>query len=120
MWFASIAFAGYPDCPFGVNGHQADDAALDQAAAAGIGWVRLDFNWLQFEPARDQFDWTVPDRFVDHAVADGLEGYATIGYTPAGAAGSPCDDASSNPDDHCLTRLPADQADWEEFVRQSV
>jgi hypothetical protein len=123
MWLSTVALAAvpsYPDCPFGVNAHQAEDAALDQAAAAGVGWVRFDFNWLQFEPAQDQFDWTVPDRFVDHADALGLQVYATIGYTPAWAAGSACDDASPNQDDHCLTRLPANQADWEDFVRQSV
>ena len=51
------------DCPFGVNAHQASNMALQQAAAAGIGWVRFDFNWFQIEPADNQFDWTIPDRF---------------------------------------------------------
>lgn len=121
MWLVcAIASAQQPpECPFGVNAHQAADEALDRAAQAGIGWVRFDFNWFQFEPAPDTYDWSVPDRFVDAAAARGLQVYVTIGYTPTWAATVPCDDGSPNPDDHCLTR-PPDPAQWEEFVRLSV
>lgn len=114
---ALAASAQPPECPFGVNAHQASDAALDEAAAAGIGWIRLDFNWFQIEPVEDLMDWTETDRLVASAEARGLHIYATVGYSPSWAASTACDDGSIRPEDHCLTRVPLDDAEWEELLR---
>ena len=48
-------------CPYGVNAHQASNATLEQAADAGIGMVRFDMNWNQFEPQKGQYDWSQGD-----------------------------------------------------------
>ncbi|MCA9490030.1 MAG: beta-galactosidase, partial [Myxococcales bacterium] len=91
---ALAAAAQPPECPFGVNAHQASDTALEKAAAAGIGWVRLEFHWSQIEPSEDLMDWTETDRLVAGADAQGLNIYATVGSTPAWAASTACDDGS--------------------------
>lgn len=67
------------------------------------GWVRLDFNWFETEPARGAFDWTLLDSRVAAASAQGLRIYATLAYTPMWAG--PCQ--------HCM---PDDVADWRRFV----
>jgi MYXO-CTERM domain-containing protein len=107
-------------CPFGVNAHQASDAALDLVEAAGISWVRFDMNWLQFEPSQGTFDWTEADRFIGHATAKGLHVFVTVAYTPSWAVGVPCNDADPNPVNRCLNAYPANTADWTAFVTAAV
>jgi hypothetical protein len=112
--------AATPSCRYGVNAHQASNATLDLAAAAGIGWVRFDMNWLQFEPAQGNFDWTESDRFVDHASSLGLNVYITVAYTPPWAVGVACNDADPNPVNWCHNALPANGADWTSFLTAAV
>jgi hypothetical protein len=69
----------------------------------GTGWVRLDFNWYEIEPARRSFTWTELDARVFSASAEGVRIYATLAYTPLWAG--PCT--------HCM---PYDLADWGNFV----
>ncbi len=119
MWMA-LAMAQQPaECPFGVNGHQATDAALALAADAGVGWVRMDFNWYQFEPSPGVFDWSAADRFIDSAVAQGLHVYPTIAYAPAWAVAPGCNDLSPEPSDWCHNQSP-DPTAWAAFVTAAV
>ena len=108
------------DCRFGVNAHQASNAALDLAAAAGIGWVRFDMNWLQFEPQKGQYNWTEADRFIDHATTLGLNVFVTIAYSPSWAVAQPCNEADPNDENICHNRPPLDVADWTDFVTAAV
>ena len=115
------AKAGFSqDCPFGVNAHQASDDELDLAAAAGIGWVRMDFNWEQFEPSRGTYDWTVPDRFVARAEDLGLNVFATVAYTPDWAVSGSCDDSASEASEWCRNAVPASASYWSDFITAAV
>jgi hypothetical protein len=117
----SQAMAGFSsECPFGVNAHQASDGELDFAAAAGIGWVRMDFNWEQFEPSRGTYDWTVPDRFVARAEALELNVFATVAYTPDWAVSGSCDNAASEASEWCRNAVPASTSDWTDFITAAV
>lgn len=109
-----------PSCPYGVNGHLASNEALDLARAAGIGWVRMDMNWLQVETSKGVYDWSETDRFIDHATALGLNVFVTIAYTPSWAVGVPCNDADPNPANWCLNAQPANVTDWSDFVAAAV
>lgn len=73
-----------------------DDAArasyLDQLAASGATWVRLDVSWAMLQPtSRDAYDlrWGVPfvDRVVGMIRARGLKPLVTLWLTPAWANG---------------------------------
>jgi MYXO-CTERM domain-containing protein len=108
------------DCRYGVNAHQASNATLDEAAAAGIGWVRFDFNWFQIEPTESAYDWSIPDRFFAHAATQGLNVFATVAYTPSWAAPQPCNDADPEPLNWCRNRPPVNGADWTDFVTAAV
>ena len=116
----AAAFAQQPsECPFGVNGHQNDDASLALAADAGIGWVRMDFNWYQMEPSPGVYDWSAADRFIDTATAEGLNVFPTIAYAPAWAVAPGCNDLSPEPGDWCHNQSP-DPAAWASFVEAAV
>ena len=117
---AGPASAADPYSPYGVNAHQAADEALQRVADAGIGWVRFDMNWFQFEPAKGQFDWSIADRFVGTADALGLGVFVTVAYTPEWAVGHPCDDGAGDNEEHCLNAVPADPGDWTDFVAAAV
>jgi MYXO-CTERM domain-containing protein len=109
-----------PACPFGVNAHLAQDAELELAAAAGIGWVRMDLNWWSVETSRGSYDWSQIDRFVETADGLGLNVFATVAYTPAWAAGVSCDDAAGEEESWCRNKPPADSAYWTEFLTAAV
>src|SRR5436305_362986 len=94
--------------PFGINIHapQGEELAclLDQAQAAGIGWVRIDFVWAYVETSPGNFDWSLYDAIAAAAPARGLEVFATLAYTPAWA--------TSGPE---LTGVPDDPNRWSDF-----
>jgi MYXO-CTERM domain-containing protein len=115
-----LALALDEDCTFGVNAHQASDADLATMADAEIAWVRLDFNWFQFEPAKGSYDWSIPDRFIDGAATQGQHVFASIGYTPEWAVGQACNNADPNELNWCLNKPPANRADWVGFVTAAV
>jgi len=50
---------------FGVNAHVPQESVADEVVEAGIGWVRIDFQWSAVESERDVYEW---QRF---AAADG-------------------------------------------------
>ena len=117
---AGRAEGATPSCPYGVNAHQAPNDTLDLAAAAGIGWVRFDMNWIQFEPEQGNFQWTEADRFVDHASSLGLNVFMTVAYSPTWAVPGPCNEADPNPANKCHTRPPASVSYWTDFLTAAV
>jgi hypothetical protein len=94
--------------PFGVNIHAPQgtelDRILNQAQAAGIGWVRIDFVWAYVETSQDQFDWRVYDAIAAEARKRNIEVFATLAYTPQWATGGPF-----------FLGVPDDPADWADF-----
>jgi hypothetical protein len=84
---AGSALAADPALPYGINAHLPSSAQLDRVAAAGIAWIRVDFNWFMMEPARGVYDWTTADAVVSDARARGLNVYATLADAPAWATG---------------------------------
>lgn len=98
--------------PFGVNVHaptgQELARILDRAAAAGLGWVRIDFVWAFVEPRRDAYDWRIYDEIAAAARDRGIEVYATLAYTPAWA--------TSGPE---LSGVP-EAAEWRDFCRRAA
>jgi len=117
---ASSAVGATPSCPYGVNAHQASNDTLDLAAAAGIGWVRFDLNWIQFEPEQGNFQWTEADRFVDHASSLGLNVFMTVAYSPIWAVAGPCNEADPDPANKCHNEPPANVSYWTAFVTAAV
>lgn len=107
------------DCPYGVNAHQSSNNALDLAAAAGIGWVRMDMNWFQFEPTQGNFNWGEADRFINHADSLGLHVFVTVAYSPTWAA-QPCNDADANELNHCRNALPTVPNAWIDFLTAAL
>jgi hypothetical protein len=95
--------------PWGINAHVPNNQVLDLVAQAGIGWVRLDFNWFTLEPERDHYNWGYMDSVVSNARARGLEIFATLAYTPAWANGT------GN-----IADPPTDPNDWYDFVHDTV
>jgi hypothetical protein len=94
--------------PYGVNVHLPQGEELtklfDQAQAAGIGWVRIDFVWAYVEPVKDRYDWRIYDAIAAAARERGLEVYATIAYGPVWATGGPE-----------LIGVPNDPEEWAQF-----
>jgi hypothetical protein len=103
------AWAIDPALPYGINAHLPSAALLDWVAAAGIAWIRVDFNWVTMEPARGVYDWTLTDPVVAEARARGLNIYATLAYSPAWANGG---QAPNTP--------PRNSDDWYNFVHETV
>jgi polysaccharide biosynthesis protein PslG len=95
--------------PYGINVHDliwnAPNPETQALTDAAMPWVRVDFNWLQIEPDRGVFDWTVTDGVVNAATANGLNVYATLAYTPGWAT-----------DTSPQFGPPRDPADWDTFV----
>ena len=106
---AGTAWAIDPARPYGINVHLPSSALLDRVAAAGIAWIRVDFNWFMMEPARGVYDWTTTDAVVSDARARGLNIYATLAYSPAWANGG---QTPNSP--------PVDPHDWYTFVHTTV
>jgi polysaccharide biosynthesis protein PslG len=106
---AGTAWAASPALPYGINTHLPSSALLDRVAAAGIAWIRVDFNWDDLQPARDRYDWTLTDAVVHDARARGLNVYATLSYTPAWANGGQGRNAP-----------PLNSDDWYNFVYETV
>jgi polysaccharide biosynthesis protein PslG len=106
---AGSAVAADPALPYGINAHLPSSALLDRVAAAGIAWIRVDFNWFMIEPERGVYDWTTTDAVVSDARARGLNVFATLAYTPAWANGG---QPSHVP--------PTNRDDWYAFVYTTV
>ncbi|MES1242819.1 MAG: cellulase family glycosylhydrolase [Acidobacteriota bacterium] len=99
--------------PFGVNIHLPQGAELqrilDQAQAAGIGWVRIDFVWAYVETSQDHFDWRIYDAIAAEARKRGIEVFATLAYTPQWATSGPF-----------FLGVPDNPADWADFCSRAA
>jgi hypothetical protein len=105
----NTAYGADPALPYGINAHLPTSALLDRIAAAGIAWIRVDFNWFMMEPEPGVYDWTTTDAVVGDARARGLNVYATLAYSPGWANGG---QAPNTP--------PVDPQDWYAFVYTTV
>jgi hypothetical protein len=106
---AGAVWAASPALPYGINTHLPSRAQLDRVAAAGIAWIRVDFNWHMMQPARERYDWALTDVVVRDARARGLNIYATLAYTPGWANGGQGPNVP-----------PLDADDWYNFVYATV
>jgi hypothetical protein len=106
---AGAVWAASPALPYGINTHLPSSAQLDRVAAAGIAWIRVDFNWFMMQPARGVYDWSTTDAVVSEAHARGLNVYATLAYTPEWANGG-----------QGLNAPPLNSDDWYNFVYETV
>ncbi len=84
----------------------------DAMSACGMGMARIDANWSEREPAQDAFDWGGLDYKIRHLQGRGIDVFLTFA-TDAAWATLPTDLTATN-------RVPADMADWEDFVRTCV
>jgi len=101
---AACAAATVSASTFGVNAHVPQEAVADEVVEAGIGWVRIDFQWVAVELERDVYDWKRYDALLDRLEARGLRVYAGLASTPAWAtSGSE------------LSGVPDDPDQWQEF-----
>ncbi|MBK6463662.1 MAG: beta-galactosidase [Myxococcales bacterium] len=100
----------------GINVHVPSNELLDATKTLGVGWIRVDGDWLAMNPASGRFDYAAVDRVVDQANARGLKVYLTLGYTPAWVPRAPRSRADTNP----RNDEPATTAEWTAFVRAAV
>ena len=93
----------------GVDVHLDTNERMALIADSGMGWMRADFDWYGFEPAKGQFDWTMLDAVVDRARTNGLNIFPSIGYTPSWATDGPE-----------RTGVPRNASDWTDAVTAAV
>ena len=94
---------------FGVVAHVPKETVADEVVEAGIGWVRVDFQWSAVEPERDVYEWKRYDALLDRLEARGLRVYASFGSTPEWAtSGSE------------FSGVPDDPDQWQEFCYLSA
>lgn len=69
-------------------------------AAAGFGWVKVNFGWREIELQKGEFDWSHTDAIVEMANTDGLDIIARIDFQPEWAGGGyPTVGPPDNPQD---------------------
>ncbi|HXG41179.1 MAG TPA: endo-1,4-beta-xylanase [Dehalococcoidia bacterium] len=91
--------------------------AMELAAQAGIGWLRLGFPWSWVEGSPGRFNWGTHDALVAKARSLGLQVLGTLGYTAVWASTAPPE----------VTRAvdrerypPRDYDAWGRYVYQTV
>lgn len=72
---------------YGINAHLASPELLRRVPDLGATFVRLDINWVEVEPQRDQHHWEIIDPSVYGARDLGLQVYPSLGYSPPWANG---------------------------------
>ena len=109
------AAADLGDNDLGINTHLPSNDLLDMSDDLGVGWIRVDANWLQLQPTASTFAWSEMDRVVDEANTRGLRVYMTLAYTPdwvpVEVTGG---DAETNND------VPTTSTEWVAFVEAAV
>ncbi len=98
----------------GMNAHIPTPAAVDLAADLGVGWLRMDNNWLHHaDPCSNDVGFLSSlDTAVREAVAQGLQVYMTLAYTP------PCASLGGH-DERGFNDVPVASI-FANFVRQAV
>ncbi|MFV2074186.1 MAG: cellulase family glycosylhydrolase [Thermoanaerobaculales bacterium] len=78
----AVLFRGTLHDRLGVNIHFAwpDATQLDLAAAAGLGWIRMDLAWDLVEQAPGEFDFTAYDALLDAVEARGMRALLILDY----------------------------------------
>lgn len=113
LWLAPCLLAEESASPFGINVHAPEREQLelrfDEAAAAGLGWVRIDLVWAVVEPEPGVERWRVYDEIVAAARARDLDVLALVGYTPAWAT-----DGSE------VSGVPRHVTDWSDFCYRAA
>ncbi len=100
--------------PFGINVNQTNylpwgPPALDKVVNAGVGWIRMDFDWRHIQPTQGgPFVWDSVDNTVAFAHDKGLSILGVLGYTPTWANNDPTPFAHRVP--------PTDMNTWKAFV----
>jgi len=98
-WPAGLALADGPALPpSAFHGIQmadtfAEQAALPQAAAAGIHYIRINLRWDEVEPAyatQPAYVWGKYDKLIGDAAAAGFSLIITVRDNPAWAASTSC------------------------------
>lgn len=114
-----LALAGWPaDSRFGVvvltEGRTLAQITedLDAAARLGVGWVRVQPDWIRLQPARGKFDWAFTEGLVQAARQRKLEVFYTLGNSPRWASRYP-DDPAPEVWSRNAPKLPAD---WRAYV----
>jgi hypothetical protein len=105
---------------YGINSHLPTQSDLEMIKAAGIDWVRFDFNWFQLEPSNNSFQWQVTDPIVNKAHELGLNMFATLSYTPQWASANPNCTPNHPGADGCNTQPFSSVAEWQDFVTKVV
>lgn len=100
----------------GLNTHVPARDLLDLCVDLGVGWIRVDANWLDMNPSSGVFAWADMDRVVDDARARGLRVYMTLAYTPAWVPKV----ARARTDAYTGNDEPATSAEWTAFVSAAV
>jgi hypothetical protein len=70
----------------GINTHIPSPEVLDEVAAMGMTWIRVDNDWHSFEPRQGEYHFGALDRSVRAAHERGQKVFMTIGYTPEWAS----------------------------------
>jgi hypothetical protein len=65
------------------------DASMAKIRAAGMHWIRDDFNWPQLEPQRGVYDWNRTDNLMAAAARAGVDVLGILTYSPAWASSDP-------------------------------
>ena len=77
--------AGPNPSPFGVNLHKAVHL-MAPFAAIGVGWFRIDVNWVQIETHPGRYAWEEIDALAAEAERLGVALLACVAYTPGWAS----------------------------------
>lgn len=88
---------------------------LEQAAEAGIDWVRIDFSWFDVESTQGNLDWWKFNRFTAKAESLGLNVFASLGGPPSWALKYPS--AQSHEPGY---RVIEELSGWYSFVDAAV
>jgi MYXO-CTERM domain-containing protein len=81
----------------GLNTHLPQNDVLDAAVAAGVEWVRIDFNWYIAQPSAGKApDFSLFEKVIDAAQKRGLKVFPSISYSPAWAGGADTDGITTN------------------------
>jgi polysaccharide biosynthesis protein PslG len=62
---------------------------MGQLRAAGVRWLRDDFNWDRIQPTPGQFDWARTDNLMAAASETGMQVLGVLTYSPAWASSDP-------------------------------
>lgn len=99
---------------FGVHLTRGDEQSAERALktlrAAGVTWIRDDFDWATVQPTPTSYDWTRPDLLMRAAARARVHVLAIIGYSARWAASISRDEISA----------PRQDAEYAAYARRVV